>query len=56
MADETREQEEGIEPVGSQSPELDDQVLEDVAGGAGGVVQNPDGDTYNNKVYNNNPS
>ncbi len=42
MADETRK-EEGIEPVESESPELDDQVLEDVSGG---VTKDPN--TYNN--------
>jgi hypothetical protein len=48
MADETRK-EEGIKPVGSsESPELDDQVLEDVAGGS----QHPD----DNNIYNINNS
>jgi len=48
MSDETRK-DERIEPVESESPELDDQVLEDVPGG----TQDPN-DTY---VYNiNNPS
>ena len=46
MADETRKKE------GSQGPELDDQVLEDVTGGAGGV-QNPDDTNYNIRGGNN---